>query len=114
MMGEIASRHSDYVIVTSDNPRSEDPQRIALDIEVGIKRIGKENYKIIVDRRDAIEQAIRMAEKGDIVVIAGKGHESCQILSDEMIPFDDREVAKEVLDEIKYNKNNKSSQKSPC
>jgi len=55
-----------------------------------------------------------MAEKGDIVVIAGKGHESYQILSDKMISFDDREVAKEVLSEIKYSKNNRSQQKSPC
>ncbi len=97
LMGEVAVAHSDYVFVTSDNPRSEDPERIALDIEVGIKRKRKDNYQTIIDRFQAIEKALSMAEKGDLVVIAGKGHEDYQLFKDKRIHFDDREVAKEIL-----------------
>jgi len=101
VMGEIASRLSDYVIITSDNPRSEDPERIALDIEVGIKKMNGDNYTIIIDRRRAIEQALTMAERGDIVLIAGKGHENYQILKEKQIPFDDREITREIVCSIK-------------
>jgi len=97
LMGEAAIELSDYVIVTSDNPRSEDPERIALDIEVGIKRKGKNNYQTIIDRFQAIEKALSMAEKGDLVVLAGKGHEQYQIFKDRSVPFDDREVARKIL-----------------
>jgi len=99
IMGEVAVDLSDYVIVTSDNPRSEDPERIALDIEVGIKRKGKNNYQTIVDRFQAIEKALSMAEKGDMVVLAGKGHEDYQIFKDSRIHFDDREFARKILSE---------------
>jgi UDP-N-acetylmuramoyl-L-alanyl-D-glutamate--2,6-diaminopimelate ligase len=99
LMGEVAIELSDYVIVTSDNPRSEDPERIALDIEVGIKRKGKNNYQTIIDRFQAIEKALFMAEKGDLVVLAGKGHEQYQIFKDRSVPFDDREVARKILSE---------------
>ena len=97
LMGEVAVDLSDYVIVTSDNPRSEDPERIALDIEVGIKRKGKNNYQTIVDRFQAIEKALSMAEKDDMVILAGKGHEDYQIFKDSRIHFDDREVARKIL-----------------
>ena len=97
LMGEVAVDLSDYAIVTSDNPRSEDPERIALDIEVGIKRKEKNNYQTIIDRFQAIEKALSMAEKGDLVVIAGKGHEDYQLFKDRRIHFDDREVAREIL-----------------
>jgi UDP-N-acetylmuramoyl-L-alanyl-D-glutamate--2,6-diaminopimelate ligase len=97
LMGEVAVELSDYVIITSDNPRSEDPERIALDIEVGIKRKEKSNYQTIVDRFQAIEKALSMAEKGDMVVLAGKGHEDYQIFKDKRIHFDDREVARKIL-----------------
>ncbi len=97
LMGEVAVDLSDYVIVTADNPRSEDPERIALDIEVGIKRKRKSNYQTIIDRFQAIEKALSMAEKGDLVVIAGKGHEDYQLYKDRKIHFDDREVAREIL-----------------
>lgn len=97
LMGEVAVGLSDYVIVSSDNPRSEDPERIALDIEVGIKRKRKSNYQTIIDRFQAIEKALSMAEKGDLVVIAGKGHENYQLFKDRKIHFDDREVAREIL-----------------
>lgn len=99
LMGEIASGLSDYVLVTSDNPRSENPERIALDIEVGIKRKGKNNYQTIIDRFQAIEKALSMAEKGDQVVIAGKGHEDYQLFKDRRIHFDDREVVRKILSE---------------
>jgi len=99
LMGEAAIELSDYVIVTSDNPRSEDPERIALDIEVGIKRKGRNDYQTIIDRFQAIEKALSMAEKGDLVVLAGKGHEQYQIFKDGSVPFDDREVARKILSE---------------
>lgn len=95
-MGEVACRFSDRVIVTSDNPRFEDPHAIIKEIEAGIK--GKfVNYDIEPDRRSAIEKALNMAEEGDIVVIAGKGHEDYQIVKGKFLPFDDRVVAAEIL-----------------
>lgn len=94
MMGEIASKLSDYCIITSDNPRSEDPEAIIEEIERGIIN---NNYEKVVDRREAIARAIDMAKKGDVVLIAGKGHEDYQILKDRVIHFNDREVAAEFL-----------------
>jgi UDP-N-acetylmuramyl-tripeptide synthetase len=97
LMGEVAADLSDYVILTNDNPRTEEPQKIILDIEVGVRKKGKDNYKVILDRKQAIEDAINMAEKNDVVLIAGKGHESYQIIGDNRIPFDDREIARKYL-----------------
>ncbi|WP_315906745.1 UDP-N-acetylmuramoyl-L-alanyl-D-glutamate--2,6-diaminopimelate ligase [Priestia koreensis] len=94
LMGEIAERYSDYVIVTSDNPRSEDPIDILKDIE---KSFSTEQYELVVQREFAIKKAIEAAEPGDIVLIAGKGHETYQIFHDQTIHFDDREVARKVL-----------------
>jgi len=99
LMGEVAIDLSDYVIVTADNPRSEDPERIALDIEVGIKRKGKSGYQTITDRFQAIKKALSMAEKGDLIAIAGKGHEQHQIFKHRTVPFDDCEVARKILSE---------------
>jgi UDP-N-acetylmuramyl-tripeptide synthetase len=96
IMGEIAARMSDIVIATSDNPRSEDPLAILSEIEPGLRN-GPAPYKIIPDRRQAIESAIRMAGAGDAVVIAGKGHEDYQILGNQVIPFDDRKLAAELI-----------------
>jgi UDP-N-acetylmuramoyl-L-alanyl-D-glutamate--2,6-diaminopimelate ligase len=101
VMGEIATRLSDYVLVTSDNPRSEDPERIALDIEVGIRKHHRNNYQVIVDREQAIAQAIAMAEKDDIILIAGKGHETYQIIGDAKIHFNDVETAKKYIESNK-------------
>lgn len=100
IMGEEAARLSDLVIATSDNPRSEDPLLILNDIRVGMDRVGK-NYELVVDRRDAIFRAILSAKPGDVVLIAGKGHETYQILPTGKIHFDDREVAREALAERK-------------
>lgn len=98
IMGEIAGRYSDHTIITSDNPRSENPEEILDDIEKGIINIAK-NYKKIVDREVAIGKAILSAKKDDVVVIAGKGHEDYQILKDRIIHFDDVEIAKKYLQE---------------
>jgi UDP-N-acetylmuramoyl-L-alanyl-D-glutamate--2,6-diaminopimelate ligase len=97
LMGEAAATLSDQVVVTSDNPRSEDPARIALDIEVGIRRVGATHYQIVLDRREAIAKALAIAGRGDIVLIAGKGHETYQILADRTIPFDDRTMARLLI-----------------
>ncbi len=97
LMGEVASRLSDEVFLTSDNPRSEDPSRITLDAEVGIRKVRTDHYQIILDRAEAIGRAISQARAGDIVLIAGKGHETYQILGSKTISFDDREVARRML-----------------
>ncbi|MEW6730670.1 MAG: UDP-N-acetylmuramoyl-L-alanyl-D-glutamate--2,6-diaminopimelate ligase [Acidobacteriota bacterium] len=96
LMGEAAARYSDLVIATSDNPRSEDPDQIIAEAEIGLQRIGKPYHKIS-DRREAIHFAIAQAQPNDLVVIAGKGHENYQILRDRTIHFDDKEVAYEAL-----------------
>lgn len=96
LMGRAAAVGADHVVVTSDNPRSEDPVGIILQIEDGL-RDGPATYEVQVDRRKAIEQAIAIARPGDTVLIAGKGHEDYQIFSDRTVHFDDREVAREVL-----------------
>jgi UDP-N-acetylmuramoyl-L-alanyl-D-glutamate--2,6-diaminopimelate ligase len=95
-MGHIAATLSDVAIVTSDNPRSEDPNAIIEDIEAGLKTSGRPFLKE-VDRREAIFRAVNEARPGDVVLIAGKGHETYQILGDRTIHFDDREVAREAL-----------------
>ena len=96
IMGEIAARRSDIVIVTSDNPRSEEPDTIIKEIEPGLKK-GTAIYRINPDRRAAIRDAINMAGKDDIVIIAGKGHETYQIVGEKRLPFDDRKVALEII-----------------
>lgn len=96
IMGEISAKLSDYSIITSDNPRSEEPIDIIKEIETGVKPI-TDKYEILVSRRDAIERAINMAEEGDSVIIAGKGHEDYEIFKDKTIHFDDGEVAREYI-----------------
>ncbi len=96
-MGDVAVRLSDLVFVTSDNPRSEDPKAILNDIEAGIKKTGRTNYTLIEDREQAIRSAIKSAAHGDIVLIAGKGHEDYQILGRTKIHFSDLETARKIL-----------------
>lgn len=96
-MGKIAAQYSDFSIVTSDNPRSEEPEAIIDDILPGMNEIEDAHFAKIVDRRDAIEHAIRLARQGDLVIIAGKGHETYQLVKDQVLHFDDREVAREIL-----------------
>jgi UDP-N-acetylmuramoyl-L-alanyl-D-glutamate--2,6-diaminopimelate ligase len=98
-MGRIAAEKSNFVIVTSDNPRSEDPQKIIEDILAGIPEEFMPKVKVEVDRKKAIYMAVELARSGDIVLIAGKGHETYQIFKDKVVPFDDREVAREALSE---------------
>ena len=100
LMGEVAGKIADYSIVTTDNPRTEKPEDIIKEIEAGISKT-KGKYEVIVDRKEAIKKAIKMMNKKDIVVICGKGHEKYQEINKEKIPFDEREIIKEILEEIK-------------
>ena len=99
MMGEVSGRVADYTILTSDNPRTEDPQSIIDDIEKGIK-ITNGKYECIVDRVEAIRKAIKMANKKDIIVLAGKGHEITQEINKKKYPFDEREIVNKLVDEL--------------
>jgi UDP-N-acetylmuramoyl-L-alanyl-D-glutamate--2,6-diaminopimelate ligase len=101
VMGQVAGELSDLVVLTSDNPRSEEPLQIMNDVLVGLRRT---DTKTIVepDRAAAIRRAIREANAGDVVILAGKGHETCQIFRDRTIHFDDREVARETLNKFGF------------
>jgi UDP-N-acetylmuramoyl-L-alanyl-D-glutamate--2,6-diaminopimelate ligase len=99
-MGRAAAERSDLVFLTSDNPRTENPQTILYEVEAGLKSVPDQRrgrYHVIADRRQAIEAAIQAARAGDIVLIAGKGHEDYQIVGSTRLHFDDREVAREAL-----------------
>lgn len=96
LMGEAAGRLSDRVILTSDNPRTEDPLRILADAEVGLQRVDA-SYVRESDRLAAIRRALSEAQPGDVVLLAGKGHETYQQVGDDKLPFDDREAARDVL-----------------
>lgn len=96
LMGSVAAQRSDLVIATSDNPRSEPPHGILDEIAQGFKN-HTTPFKLIVDRREAIEAALRAAAPGDLVVIAGKGHEGIQVVRDKKLPFDDRQTVREIL-----------------
>jgi UDP-N-acetylmuramoyl-L-alanyl-D-glutamate--2,6-diaminopimelate ligase len=107
LMGAVAARLSDFVVLTSDNPRSENPTRIIDEIMRGLaptpepgasKRPGPA-YVVNPDRRSAIEFAIRTAQSGDLVLIAGKGHEKYQVVGDRTLPFDDVDVARAALEQ---------------
>lgn len=95
LMGKVASENSDYIIITSDNPRGENPELIAKDVENGFLK--ESEYEIILERQKAIEKAIKMGNENDIIIIAGKGHENYQIFKDETIHFDDMEEVKKIL-----------------
>lgn len=100
IMGEVAGRLADYTIVTTDNPRTEKPEAIIEEIEKGISKT-KGKYEIEVDRRKAIEKALKMVGKRDIVILAGKGHETYQEINGIKNPFDERIIVKEILGEKK-------------
>jgi len=108
LMGEVAARSSDLAVVTSDNPRGEDPLAIIREIETGLRRAGAQpggGYHIIPDRRSAIRYALTRAQAGDAVLIAGKGHETHQVIGNKTLSFDDRAVARELLDELAAGRN---------
>ncbi|MFA5145504.1 MAG: UDP-N-acetylmuramoyl-L-alanyl-D-glutamate--2,6-diaminopimelate ligase [Candidatus Omnitrophota bacterium] len=98
-MGKAVSELADYAIISNDNPRSEDPQEIIEDIKRGING---DNYCVIPDRREAIKKSLSLAKPGDIVLIAGKGHEECQIIKNKAVHFSDREVVRECLRSVNY------------
>jgi UDP-N-acetylmuramoyl-L-alanyl-D-glutamate--2,6-diaminopimelate ligase len=113
-MGEVAGRYSDLCLLTSDNPRTEDPGVIIHEVEEGLKKLAlrkwgpkemgswrsEKGYLTFPDRREAIRMAIRLARRGDTVLIAGKGHEDYQIIGKERFPFDDRVEARKALEEV--------------
>ena len=98
LMGEVAGRYSDYCIITSDNPRTEKQADIAADIEKGIYDTGC-NYEIIEDRYEGIKRAVSICKKGDVLLIAGKGHETYQIIGHEKTHFDDREIVRKIIED---------------
>lgn len=99
IMGEISGKIATYTIITSDNPRTENPETIVKEIEDGIKKT-KAKYECIVDRTEAIKKAIKMASKNDIIVLAGKGHETYQEINHVKNHYDEREIIKEIIDEM--------------
>jgi len=99
IMGEISGRISDFTFITTDNPRTEEPEKILAEIENGIKKTNGK-YKVISDRTEAIREAIKMATKRDIVVLAGKGHETYQEINGKKYPYDERIIVREIMDEL--------------
>ncbi|MCS7236305.1 MAG: UDP-N-acetylmuramoyl-L-alanyl-D-glutamate--2,6-diaminopimelate ligase [Armatimonadota bacterium] len=100
-MGQVAARLADHVVVTSDNPRGEDPLAIVEEVVQGVRRAGGlSTYEVEPDRREAIRKAVRAARAGDAVLICGKGHETTQVFKDRAVPFDDREEARRALREL--------------
>ncbi len=106
IMGEVSGKIADYTIITSDNPRTEDPDKIIKEIEKGIKKTNGK-YICIEDRRKAIKHAIEMANKRDLILLAGKGHEPYQEINGEKHPFDERVIVREIIDEIEKGKKKK-------
>jgi UDP-N-acetylmuramoyl-L-alanyl-D-glutamate--2,6-diaminopimelate ligase len=102
IMGEVAARLADRVVLTSDNPRSEDPLAIIDDIRGGIPAATGAEVTVEPDRRSALARALGAAEPGDLVLVAGKGHETTQTIGADVLPFDDRTVTREVLADIGY------------
>jgi UDP-N-acetylmuramoyl-L-alanyl-D-glutamate--2,6-diaminopimelate ligase len=97
IMAKIATKYADISVLTSDNPRSEDPEAILADMAAGLGDVPDSRYVRIVDRREAIHYAIEQAQAGDCILIAGKGHETYQIIKGKVLPFDDREVARDAI-----------------
>ena len=100
VMGEISGKVADYTFITSDNPRTEEPQKIVDQIEEGIKKTNGK-YSVVVDRTEAIAQAIKMATKRDIIVLAGKGHETYQEINGVKHPYDERVIVKDIIEKMK-------------
>ena len=107
LMGVVAGRLSDVVVITSDNPRTEEPRRIIEEVRLGItpdtRRDSEQRILTYVDRREAIMKAVELARAGDLVLIAGKGHEKYQVIGTTVLPFDDVVVAREALSRRRSN-----------
>lgn len=99
IMGEISGRIADFTFITSDNPRTEKPEKIVKQIEAGIEKT-KGKYKVVVDRIEAIKEAIKMATKRDIIVLAGKGHETYQEINGVKYPFDERIIVNDIINDL--------------
>jgi UDP-N-acetylmuramoyl-L-alanyl-D-glutamate--2,6-diaminopimelate ligase len=97
IMGKIAAQLSDYTIITSDNPRFEDPMAIIDEVKSGFLKIKDSNFEILSDRRDAIKRAIEIAKDDDAIIIAGKGHEDYQEINGVKYPFSDKDVVKGLI-----------------
>jgi UDP-N-acetylmuramoyl-L-alanyl-D-glutamate--2,6-diaminopimelate ligase len=104
LMGQVASKFSDVIVLTSDDPKREDPNEILTDIEAGVDKF--KPYLIIPERREAISVALTLANRQDMVIIAGRGHENYQLIGDNALPFNDKNVVKEIL-ETKFRRNMK-------
>jgi UDP-N-acetylmuramoyl-L-alanyl-D-glutamate--2,6-diaminopimelate ligase len=100
IMGEISGKTADYTIITSDNPRTEDPEKIVKEIEKGIQKTNGK-YEVIVDRTKAIERAIEIVESRDMVILAGKGHEPYQEINGVKYPYDERKIVNEIINKSK-------------
>jgi UDP-N-acetylmuramoyl-L-alanyl-D-glutamate--2,6-diaminopimelate ligase len=111
IMGEISGRIADYTIITSDNPRTEDPQKIVGQIEEGMKKT-KGKYEVIVDRTEAIKKAIKIATKRDIIVLAGKGHEPYQEIDGVKYPFDERIIVNDIISQLEDEEKKKGKKKA--
>ena len=96
-MGQAAADHADLVFVTDDNPRSEAPQAIIQDMQAGMTPRQQQQALVIIDRAEAIKTACQLAQPNDVVLIAGKGHETYQEIQGKRYPFDDREVLKNII-----------------
>ena len=101
-MGKAAAELADFAIITSDNPRRESPEKIAAAIEAGFRSVRRDGYRVELDRKRAIDEILRLAAADDMVVIAGKGHETYQEFEDTVIPFDDRIYARETLEALGF------------
>ena len=101
-MGEVAAKLADYTVITTDNPRKEEPAEIAAQVEAGYVTVRQDGYELELDRSLAIERIIRMAKEGDSVLLSGKGHETYQEFNGLVVPFDDRLHAINVLDSLGY------------
>ncbi len=101
-MGRVAGELADFSILTSDNPRTEDPRAILADIEAGLAAVPRSRYQVIEDRREAIERALDIARPGDTVLVAGKGHENYQEFAHTVVPFNDRQVVEDYLQDMKW------------
>jgi UDP-N-acetylmuramoyl-L-alanyl-D-glutamate--2,6-diaminopimelate ligase len=106
LMAKATTKYSDYIIITSDNPRTEDPDLIIDDVEAGLKEINFKNYIRIADRKKAIKHAIDIAKENDIILLAGKGHETYQIIGRKKIDFNEKEIVIEYLKSIMTSEKN--------
>jgi UDP-N-acetylmuramoyl-L-alanyl-D-glutamate--2,6-diaminopimelate ligase len=114
LMGQVAATLADHVVLTTDNPRSEDPERIVAEIEAGFRSVAEPaTLAVEMDRYNAIDAAISRAQEGDVILIAGKGHESTQIFADRTVPFEDRVAAAQSLRQRSLRRRGEDTESTP-